>query len=156
MREKKRGMRIEPIGRVICGFEDEIPKDYENHISEVVISSEYSKALHRIEVNSHILVIFWMDRVEGKDRKTLRVHPKGRKDLPLMGVFATRSPMRPNPIGIRAVKLLGKEENVLKVKGLDALNGTPVLDIKPYSMKHDFVINAKSPKWAKNTRPREE
>lgn len=150
MAKQGKTIRIEPIGTVKNEFENEIPEGYEKLTSEIVIIEEFSEALHRIEENSHIMVLFWMDRVEEKRRKKFRIHPKGRKDLPLMGVLATRTPYRPNPIGVRAVRLIGKEKNVLKVEGLDALNGSPVLDVKPYSIKHDFVENVKVPWWAKH------
>jgi tRNA-Thr(GGU) m(6)t(6)A37 methyltransferase TsaA len=113
------------------------------------LDPKFSDALDGLENNSHVVVIFWLDRVDEERRKILKLHPKGREDLPLVGVFATRSPARPNPIGIRAVKILNREGNTLDVLGLDALNGTPVLDLKPYSLKHDFVENAKVPNWVK-------
>ena len=65
--------------------------------------------------------------------KGLRIHPQGRKEIAKVGVFATRSPCRPNPIGVTVVKLIERRHNVLKVKGLDAVNNTPILDIKPYT-----------------------
>ncbi len=143
-------IRIEPIGFVKNDFENEIPKDYENLPSEIILDTEFTEAVHCIEKNSHIMVLFWLDRVEEEKRKILKLHHKGRSDLPLMGVLATRSPNRPNPIVIRAVKLLKREKNILKVEGLDALNDSPVLDVKPYSLHHDFVKGAKGPPWAKH------
>ncbi len=143
-------IRIEPIGFVRNDFEKQIPDDYENLPSEIVLDTGFTEAVHRIEKNSHIVVLFWLDRVEEEKRKILKVHPKGKKDLPLLGVLATRSPNRPNPIGMRAVKLLSREKNILKVVGLDALNGSPVLDVKPYSLHHDFIEGAKGPPWAKH------
>lgn len=143
-------IKIEPIGEVRNEFKEEIPEGYEDLPSEIVVKKEFSEGLYNIEENSHIVVLFWMDRVEGRRRKKLKIHPKGRKDLPLMGVLATRTPNRPNPIGVRAVRLIGKEKNILKVEGLDALNGSPVLDIKPYSIKHDFVEDTKPPSWLKH------
>jgi len=150
MAKQGKTIKIEPIGEVRNDFKEEIPEGYENLPSEIVVKEEFSDALYHIEENSHIVVLFWMDRVEGRRRKKLRIHPKGRKDLPLMGVLATRTPNRPNPIGVRAVRLIGKEKNILKVEGLDALNGSPVLDIKPYSIKHDFVEDVKPPWWVKH------
>ena len=150
MAKQGKTIKIEPIGEVRNDFKDEIPEGYENLPSEIVVKEEFSEGLYHIEENSHIMVLFWMDRVEGRRRKKLRIHPKGRKDLPLMGVLATRTPNRPNPIGIRAVRLIGKEKNILKVEGLDAFNGSPVLDIKPYSIKHDFVEDAKPAWWLKH------
>jgi tRNA-Thr(GGU) m(6)t(6)A37 methyltransferase TsaA len=140
---------LQPIGRVRNEFESEIPKGYEDSLTEIIINEDLIEGLHKLEENSHIVVVFWMHRVKDEDRKIMKMHPKGREDLPLLGVFATRSPRRPNPMGIRAVKLVEKKDNILKVKGLDALNGTPILDIKPYSSKHDLVTDAKTPWWIK-------
>lgn len=152
MEKGEKIIKIHPIGHVRNDFKDEIPKDYENHHSEIVLKPEFSGALDHIEYNSHIVVLFWMDKIVEEKRKTFKLHPKGREDLPLVGVFATRSPVRPNPIGVRAVKLEKREDNVLEVLGLDAFNDSPVLDIKPYSLKHDFVENARPPPWEKHLR----
>ena len=150
MNKNANNIRIQRIGFVRNEFESEIPKGYENSLSEIIINEDLIEGLHKIEENSHIVVVFWMDRIEEKDRNIMKMHPKGREDLPLLGVFATRSPRRPNPMGIRAVRLVERNNNILKVKGLDALNGTPILDIKPYSSKHDLVKDAKTPWWVKN------
>ncbi len=76
-----------------------------------------------------IIVLCWMHEA---DRKRFTVHPRDRRDLPERGVFATRSPHRPNPISIHTVELLAVSGNVLHVRGMDAIDGTPVLDIKPH------------------------
>ncbi|UCE37018.1 MAG: SAM-dependent methyltransferase [Thermoplasmata archaeon] len=107
---EEESINIVPIGFVKNAFDSEVPQDYENQLSDIVIDEKFSEGLHKIEENSHILVVFWMDRVEGENRRIMKMHPKGREDLPLLGVFATRSPRRPNPIGIRAVKLVEKEK----------------------------------------------
>jgi tRNA-Thr(GGU) m(6)t(6)A37 methyltransferase TsaA len=150
MAKEGKTLKMDAIGYVRNEFTKEVPKGYENLTSKIEINKELSEGLHKIEENSHITVIFFMDRVKDEERRKMRMHPKGREDLPLLGVFATRSPRRPNPIGIRAVRLLARRDNILSVEGLDALNGTPVLDIKPYSPKHDLVEDAKTPWWAKN------
>jgi tRNA-Thr(GGU) m(6)t(6)A37 methyltransferase TsaA len=149
MNKNTYNIRIQPIGLVRNEFESEIPQGYEDRLSEIIINEELSEGLHKLEENSHIVVVFWMHKIEEKDRNIMKMHPKGREDLPLLGVFATRSPRRPNPMGIRAVRLVEIEDNILKVKGLDAINGTPILDIKPYSSKHDLVADAKTPWWVK-------
>ena len=64
-----------------------------------------------------------------------------------MGIFATRTPWRPNPIGLQVVELVAREGNVLTVRGLDALNGSPVLDVKPYLPRGDAVAGARTPEW---------
>jgi len=77
-----------------------------------------------------LLVLYWMDRLTEQNRKVLVVHPKGDKTRPKRGVFSTRSPLRPNPIGLSKVRLLERGGNVLEVEGLDAVDGTPVIDLK--------------------------
>jgi tRNA-Thr(GGU) m(6)t(6)A37 methyltransferase TsaA len=138
---------LTPIGFVKNEYDKGPILEYENKISVIILNPTYTEGLLHLEENSHILVVFWMNRIHKEDHKIMRMHPKGREELPLVGVFATRSPRRPNPIGIRAVRLLEVKENTLKVEGLDALNGTPILDIKPYSSKHDRVEILKQPWW---------
>ncbi len=81
-----------------------------------------------------IIVICWMDKA---DRARLKVHPRGQEDRPERGVFSTRSPHRPNPISLHTVELLEVRGNVLRVRGMDAVDGTPVIDIKPHSPELD-------------------
>ena len=89
---------------------------------------EYETGLKDIEGFSHLFVIWEFDRADGFD---LIAHPPADEGRP-HGVFATRSPRRPNPIGLTVVELLGREGSTLRVRGVDMLDGTPVLDIKPY------------------------
>jgi tRNA-Thr(GGU) m(6)t(6)A37 methyltransferase TsaA len=89
-----------------------------------------------------------MNRIHEKERKDLKVRPRGRSDMPLIGVFATRSPHRPNPIGLTLVELVKRKRNILTVKGLDAINGTPILDLKPYDI-WDSAENIRVPNWWK-------
>ena len=96
----------------------------------IVIHPKYVDGLEGIEKLEHIYVLYWMDRLREEDRKTLKVHPRGDLNKPLRGVFSLRSPIRPNPIGLTRVKLLKREGNTLFVKGLDALDGSPIIDIK--------------------------
>ena len=138
---------IKPIGYVKNDFDSSVQEGYEDKVSEIVLDEEFSDALDGIEKNSHVIVLFWLDEVGEEGRSIRKLHPKGREDLPLVGVLATRSPRRPNPIGLRAVRLLKREGNVLEVMGLDAFNGSPVLDIKPYSLKHDLVEDSIGPLW---------
>ena len=123
--------RIEvcPIGVVHRQRPDEDPND-RDLVSRIVISKEYSEGLAGIEDWSHLYVIFWMDRISN-EKKTL-LCPGSEPDMPTVGIFATRAPVRPNPIGLTLVELVRREGDVLVVKGLDALDGTPVLDLKPY------------------------
>jgi len=126
-------IRLRPIGRVRCKFsEEEIKRKRSSIVSEVIVDNRYVKALDGIESYSHLFVIFFMDKVPLRETKVLKIHPRGRTDIKKVGVFATRSRSHPNPIGLAVVKLLKRRGNSLTVQALDALNGTPVLDIKPY------------------------
>ncbi|MGQ9469962.1 MAG: tRNA (N6-threonylcarbamoyladenosine(37)-N6)-methyltransferase TrmO [Nitrososphaerales archaeon] len=123
---------LKPIGYVRTDAdEDTIKKDRESVLSEIIVSEELTEALDGIEEFSHLFIIFYMHKAF-TEQLSLKVHPRGRLDLPLVGVFATRSPYRPNPIGLTLVKLIERDGNKIKVRGLDAIDGTPVIDIKPY------------------------
>jgi tRNA-Thr(GGU) m(6)t(6)A37 methyltransferase TsaA len=114
--------------------------------SDVVIYKEYEAGLEGIEDFSHLNVIFWMDRIRRSERKLLKARPRGHQNMPMLGIFATRSPHRPNPIGLTLVKLVERRGNILRVNGLDALNDTPILDLKPYD-KWDSAEHMKVPRW---------
>lgn len=105
--------------------------------SELVIDDEYSDCLDGVEEFSHVLVMYWSHLAEDDGRTVTTVHPAGRKDMPVVGVFATRSPVRPNPVCVTTVEVLGRNGNVLTVKGLDAVDGSPVIDIKPHLPHYD-------------------
>jgi tRNA-Thr(GGU) m(6)t(6)A37 methyltransferase TsaA len=140
-------INLAPIGRVVNGIEYPSDVRWESVTSEVVIAPRLAEALDGIEGFSHVLIVFYLNQV-GEDRRSLlKVHPENKEELPLVGVFATRSPARPNPIGITVVKLLERQGNVLKVLGLDAYHGTPVLDIKPYLRRGDLIGDATMPDW---------
>jgi len=122
---------IRPIGRVRGG--------------SIRLHKRWSKALDGIEGFSHIIVLFWLDQAHKPD---LRLHPKGIKHLPKVGYLASRTPHRFNPIGVTVVPLRARRLNILQVEGLDAWEGTPVLDIKPYTKK-DSIRKLHIPDWVK-------
>jgi len=138
-------IELEPVGFVRTEAVGDEVRDREN-ISELIIREDLTEALDGIEDFSHIFVIFWMHRISNEERKTLRVHPRGKKDLPLLGVFATRTAYRPNPIGLTLVELVRVEGNTITVRGLDAFDGTPILDIKPFD-HWDMAQDARVPEW---------
>ena len=121
--------------------------DWWGIVSEIVVNSRLTEALDGLEEFSHIVVLYWMHQVVHDDELSLKVHPRGKPELPMVGLFATRSPNRPNPIGKATVRLLERQGNILKVEGLDATDGTPVLDIKPYIPGYDSATDAKVPPW---------
>ncbi|MDP2917408.1 MAG: tRNA (N6-threonylcarbamoyladenosine(37)-N6)-methyltransferase TrmO [Dehalococcoidia bacterium] len=121
-------------------------------IAEIVIEPRWAEALDNLDEFSHITILYWMHRSSGEP--PVKIHPHGQKDLPIVGLFSTRSPNRPNPIGKTVVRLLERRGNVLKVQGLDAIDGTPVIDIKPYipgndSVQDESVDGATVPEWVR-------
>ena len=136
---------MRPIGVVETEAKGDEVKN-KTRLSRIIVDSSLTIALEGIEDFSHIFVLFWLDRISMKQRKTRKVHPRGREDLPLVGIFAARTNLRPNPIGLTLVELVEVKGNALTVRGLDAFDGTPVLDLKP----HDSWDNAKDvrvPEW---------
>jgi len=140
-------INLTPIGFVRNSIKEPGIEDWRTVTSEVIIEENLKEALSRIDEFSHIIVIYWMHKLPPSQRAIIKVHPKANQNLPLVGVFASRSPARPNPIGVTTVKLLERRDNVLKVTGLDAIDGTPVLDIKPYIPGDDSSTEAKTPGW---------
>lgn len=115
--------------------------------SSVILQDRWREALEGLEKFSHIWVIFYFDRMTSEFAP--RVRPMRRADLPLVGVLATRSPQRPNRIGMSVVELLRVSGSTLHVRGLEALDGSPVLDIKPYIERGDARTNTRSGEWVK-------
>jgi tRNA-Thr(GGU) m(6)t(6)A37 methyltransferase TsaA len=136
---------LKPIGFVRTEAVGDEVKD-KNRTSQLIIECELAEALEGIAEFSHLFVLFWLHQISRGERKMLKVHPRGREDLPLLGIFATRTNLRPNPIGLTLVELVKVENNVLTVRGLDAFDWTPILDIKPYDF-WDTAKGAKVPKW---------
>jgi tRNA-Thr(GGU) m(6)t(6)A37 methyltransferase TsaA len=138
-----------PIGVVRNSVLEPRMDGWEGVRSDLIVRDDLADALHGIETYSHIIVIFHLDRVPEQERTTGRIHPRGDPRLPEQGVLATRSQRRPNPIGVAVVPLLRRRKNILRVRGLDAINGTPVLDIKPYFPGYDSVPDATVPDWTR-------
>jgi tRNA (adenine37-N6)-methyltransferase len=136
---------LKPIGFVKTQAVGDEVKD-KTRTAEITLNGGLVEALDGVKDYSHLFILFWLNQITSQQRSTLKVHPRGRSDLPLLGVFATRTNHRPNPIGLTLVELLKVEGNVLTVKGLDAFDGTPVLDIKPYD-SWDKIENPKVPQW---------
>lgn len=125
-------MELRPIGSVSSPLRDReaAPKQGDEGSPEasVEIAPEFEPALAGISAGDEVLVFTWLDRA---DRETLATHPRGDRSRPEVGVFATRSPDRPNPIGLHRVRVLEVDAPRMRVADLEALDGTPVLDLKP-------------------------
>jgi len=122
-------------------------QQWRTQVSELVIDSDLAGILDGTEDFSHLLVLYWAHRVSPEGRSLIKAHPMGRKDLPLVGIFSTCSPARPNTICAIVVRLLEHKGNVLKVEGLDALDGSPIVDIKPYIRSYYHADNVKIADW---------
>ena len=137
---------LNPIGIVRNDIKQPQTHGWETVVSHIVIDLSLSEALDNLDEFSHIIVLYWMHQHPAGQAPT-KVHPKGNRKIPLKGVFATRSPNRPNPVGKATVRLLERWGNKLLVEGLDAIDGTPVIDIKPYIPEYDSAANARVPQW---------
>ena len=123
---------LEPVGRVESELIDRVMAPKQGHEGApeawIVFAPHLAGALDGMQVGDRIILLTWLDRA---DRATLKVHPRSNPATPLQGVFSTRSPDRPNPIGLHPVEVLAIEGTRIRVNNLEALDGTPVLDVKP-------------------------
>jgi len=133
---------LRPIGFVRNQVARPRPKGWERVESTVEILPEHAPKLKGLQGFSHVIVVFYMDLAPNAPEhpETLRM-PSGND----YGILATRSQLRPNHLGVSAVELLGVEGTAVRVRGLDAINGTPVLDIKPYLPEYDAYPKARIP-----------
>lgn len=137
---------MQPIGVVRNEVpEDEVSRQRATMVSDIIIDDEWADALTGIEEYSHIFVLFWMHKKPDTPVQQL-IHPRGNEAYPLSGVLATRVRNRPNQIGMAVAELIRREGNKLTVMRLDAYNGTPILDLKPYD-DYDVVESVKVPQW---------
>ena len=143
---------VRPIGVVRNGVKQPRMDGWAEVRSDILIREDLAEALDGIEAYSHVIVIFAFDKVPEAEQRS-RVRPRGDARIPEQGVLATRSQARPSPVGVSVVKLLRRRHNVLRVEALDAIDGTPVLDIKPYFPNYDAVPDATIPEWARDLAP---
>lgn len=130
---------LKPIGKVINS----------DNPAKVKIFKKYIDGLTNIENYSHLVILYWLNKIAPEERLTIKLKPP-YDFTPTLGVFATRFPARPNPIGLTIVKLIKREEDVLIVEDLDAEENTPIIDIKPYIPLYDKPKEKVIlPKWVK-------
>ncbi len=110
----------------------------------------FRDALLGLDGFSHVHVIYWFDRNDSPEKRAiLRVHPRGNKANPLTGVFATRSPLRPNLIGLSLCKIKSADNTGVAIDEIDAFDGSPIIDLKPYIPDNDCVPGASVPGWVR-------
>jgi len=135
------------IGIVKCEVTEKVDSKWGQLVSRIIIDEHLLDGLKGLSDFSHIIVVYHLNQAEFVIEKHLERQPQGRADMPKVGIFSQRAKDRPNPIGITAVKLISVNKNVIQVQGLDAVNDTPVLDIKPYYPKYDLKEIATVPEW---------
>lgn len=140
-------IEFESIGTVNNNVTDKKDIGWGENVSKIIINPELKGGLMGLSEFSHIIVVYYLHEAKFNMEKHLTRRPRDREDMPLSGIFSQRAKDRPNPIGITSVKLVSVDDNVITVKGLDAVDGTPVLDIKPYFPVYDSKSNAEVPEW---------
>ena len=115
-----------------------------------MLDKKYQPGLLGLAGFSHVHILWWFDQNDTPQKRSiLQVHPRGDPKNPLTGVFATRSPVRPNLIALSLCKVISVRDNVVEVDKIDAFEGTPVLDIKPYAPGQDSASGIRVPEWAR-------
>jgi len=141
--EEQHSLELKSIGIIHSHYKNKGKAPYQGYkseeISQIELFKEFEEGLKSIEGFSHIIVIYWFHKSQG-----YHLLVKTPWDDSLHGLFTTRSPHRPCPLGLTVVELVAREKNILKVKGLDAIDGTPLLDIKPYVPSIDEKLPIKS------------
>jgi tRNA-Thr(GGU) m(6)t(6)A37 methyltransferase TsaA len=142
---------IEPIGWVRSSRSDAIDDDWDAVTATISLDAEQfsSAALAGLDEFSHVEVVFVFDQVEVAEIETGARHPRGNVEWPAVGIFAQRAKMRPNRIGVSVCRLVEVDGLVLRVQGLDAIDGTPVLDIKPYMSEFGARGDVHQPAWSR-------
>jgi len=142
---ERHSLELKPIGIIHSPYKNTKEAPYQGYkseeISQMEVFKEFEKALQDIEGFSHIIVIYWFHKSQG-----YHLLVKTPWDESLHGLFTTRSPHRPCPLGLTVAELVAREKNVLKVNGLDAIDGTPLLDVKSYIPSIDEMVVVK-PGW---------
>jgi tRNA (adenine37-N6)-methyltransferase len=142
-------MEFRPIGYVQSPVTEPIDENWGTIVSRIHLTEDLGGGLKGLEEFSHLVIVFHMHQASHEPNTDLVRRPQGRADMPEVGIFAQRAKHRPNPIGITAVKLLEVQGSTLIVSGLDAIDGSPVLDIKPYVPQFDRIGKPRIPNWMK-------
>ncbi len=138
---------LRPIGRIASPRTKQTDESWGEVVSRVQVLPPYRPGLQGLEQFSHVIVVTWLHEAAFIPERDLVRRPRGLASMPDVGIFAQRAKDRPNPLGVTAVPLLSVERDGISVKGLDAIHGTPVLDIKPYYPIYDRIAGASVPQW---------
>ena len=139
-------IKMNPIGFVKNDVENRKDVSWGEDTSVIELKEEYYTGLKGLEDFSHAIILFYLDKASYDSKKHLNRRPQNREDMPLAGIFSQRGKDRPNKIGMTSVEIVSVNDSTLTVKGLDAIDGTAVLDIKPYYPAYD-KRDASVPEW---------
>ena len=134
------------IGEVKSPVTEAVDMNWGEVVSEIVLKPEFAPGLLGLGDFSHAMILTFLHEAKYVPEVHLRRHPQERQDMPLLGIFAQRARHRPNRIGVTACEIVEVTESSVKVRALDAINGTPVIDVKPYVPVYDRK-DATIPKW---------
>lgn len=137
---------MKPIGYVENDVKNKKDVSWGEDVSRILLEKEYYTGLSGLEEFTHVIIVYYLDKAVYKREEHLQRRPQNREDMPLVGIFSQRGKDRPNKIGMTSVQIIAVDERSLVVKGLDAINGTAVLDIKPYYPVYDKK-DADVPDW---------
>ncbi len=141
---------MEPIGRVSGGRREAIDDDWGASRAAIVLDARFTpEALAGLDGFSHAEIVYVFDQIGDDAIVTTARHPRGRTDWPRVGIFAQRGSSRPNRIGVTICRIIGVDGRRLEVEGLDAIDGTPVLDIKPVLSGFLPRGEVREPDWAR-------
>lgn len=140
-------MQFLSIGQVKSPVQEAVDEHWGEVVAEIHLHAEFAKGLQGLQDFSHAIILFYMHQAHFEVENDLIRRPRGQADMPEVGIFAQRAKHRPNSIGISPVEIVEIRGDILVVRGLDAIDGTPVLDIKPYFPVFDLVETATVPEW---------
>ena len=138
---------LEPVGFVSSPVSERMDENWGEVKSRIILRPEYAGALLGLEGFSHAIIVTYLHEAKYDKEKHLQRRPRNLKTMPLLGIFSQRAKNRPNPIGITAVRILEVGNDYIEIKGLDAIDETPILDIKPYYPHYDKIEESKVPEW---------
>jgi tRNA-Thr(GGU) m(6)t(6)A37 methyltransferase TsaA len=138
---------LNPIGKVLASVKEPVDDHWGDVRSRIMLDSQFGGALVGLEDFSHALILTYLHKAEFVPAKHLQRRPRGIKSMPKVGIFSQRVKDRPNPIGVTAVEIVEVGYDYLDVRGLDAIDQTPVIDIKPYFPHYDKKEPCRIPEW---------
>jgi tRNA-Thr(GGU) m(6)t(6)A37 methyltransferase TsaA len=140
-------IKLKPIGYVSSPVIERMDENWGKITSRIILQPEYIGALSGLEDFSHAIIVTYLHQAHYEKEKHLQRRPQGLESMPKVGILSQRAKNRPNPIGVTAARIINVGNDYLEIQGLDAINDTPVLDIKPYYPQYDKIDSPSVPEW---------